>query len=181
MATPKGLQWNKLQLQIAQHLKSGMEPKEVGAQFGLAMRTIYKVNKALKAGDDPGDITDEMIAAAPEPMSFGDPLNSQGKGGKVTPAKVGSGKGIIAQKGAAPVQYTSQLELVATTAPIPLTNEMYVSYMVAVKKGYRGGIGDWLSLTAQDFWLGREVNMYEEMAKAVGGGLPQKELAAQEA
>ena len=58
---------------------------------------------------------------------------------------------------------TSYLQLVPHVQQLALTPDIFMSYMCALKNGYQGTIGDWLSLVSRDFWLGRGRNFYQEV------------------
>lgn len=61
------------------------------------------------------------------------------------------------------VSHATVLNLVAQTLSLPLTPDIYMSYMCAVKNGYEGAMGEWLGLVSRDFWLGRGRNFYQEV------------------
>lgn len=169
MQNPKGLQWNKNQLLIAMYLQQDMTPKEIEDTYEIPKRTVYKVKNAMKKGDDPGPVTQEMIDEAPEPMVFGETEIVKENDGEVTPGKKGTSSLKVLKKSQPPVHQTTAFQLVAQTQQIPMTTGIYVSYMVAVKHGYTGGLSEWLDLVSTDFWQGRDINMYAEMASPVGG------------
>ena len=62
------------------------------------------------------------------------------------------------------VTETAVLKLVPQVQTLPLTPDIFVSYMCAVKNGYEGTLSDWLSLVSRDFWFGRGRNFYEEVS-----------------
>ncbi len=60
----------------------------------------------------------------------------------------------------APLSQTMFLQLVPQVQQLPLTPEIFMSYMCAVKRGYKGGIAGWLSVVSLDFWTGRNVDPF---------------------
>ncbi len=177
MGYKKGLQWNQGQLQIAFYLQKDLTPKEISQQYGFPLRTCFKVKAAMESGNDPGEVTEEMIKAAPVPVVFGAAAASKSKSVKQAPAKLPGPVAKPAAKKGIPAVHTSAIQLVAQTQPIPMTPDIYISYMVACGRGYQGDLVDWLSLVSRDFWLGRGQNMYDEMA-AVMAGHKEEEVAA---
>ena len=69
MAKPKGLEWNQEQLKIAYHLQKGLLPKEMATKYGFSVSTCYHIKKKMDAGDNPGEVTQEMINKAPPPSA----------------------------------------------------------------------------------------------------------------
>ena len=55
------------------------------------------------------------------------------------------------------------LSLVPKTQQVVLTPSIFMSFMCALKRGYKGDLGDWISLACSDFWLGREIDFYKEV------------------
>ena len=183
MATPKGIEWNKLQLTIAKYLQAGLMPKQINKEHGLAMSTINKVTHRMKHGENPGTVTDEMIAAAPEPTQFGKyglahtPKNTGGNGS--TPAthaaaSDGPAKAVSIKLLTTAVSQTSFLKLITQTQPIVFTPQMSASYMCAVKNGWAYCLGDWIAYCLEDFWTGRGRNPYVE---TIGFNPEKKEVA----
>jgi len=182
MAYPKGLSWNQNQLWILYHLQHGLTIKQIHDQFGYTVSLCQKIKKRHDEGEYPGKVTEEMIAQAPPPMQFGDfkfgpTTGSQvkndeesieiGKNGEEapTPKKLGVKVGKVYKD--VPVIYTTAFQLVNQTQAIPMTNDIHISYILALKNGYEGGFSDWLSFCCRDFWLGRGRNMYAEYAEAL--------------
>lgn len=62
------------------------------------------------------------------------------------------------------VSQAALLNLVPQTLSLPLSPDIYMSYMCALKKGYEGDLADWLSLVSRDFWFGRDIDMYAEVS-----------------
>ena len=62
------------------------------------------------------------------------------------------------------VSQAAVLNLVPQTLSLPLTPDIFMSYMCALKNGYEGTMADWLSLVSRDFWLGRGRTMYAEVS-----------------
>lgn len=95
------------------------------------------------------------------------------KSGGTTGAEEKEGKQALATvtakgvKGGLPttdaLSQTSYLQLVPHVQQLALTPDIFMSYMCALKNGYQGTIGDWLSLVSRDFWLGRGRNFYQEV------------------
>ena len=101
---------------------------------------------------------------------LGGAIGSEGEEGKQAPGKV------IPKvlKGGLPVTdalvQTTFLQFIPHVMQLPLTVPMFVSYMCAVKSGYKGDFSDWISLISLDFWKGRGRNMYAEV-----GGISEGE------
>lgn len=56
------------------------------------------------------------------------------------------------------------IRLVPQTLTLPLTPDIYISYMCALKNGYEGNLADWLGLVSLDFWAGRGRDMFAEVS-----------------
>lgn len=71
-------------------------------------------------------------------------------------------------KGGLPVtdalSQTAYLQLIPQVQQLALTPDIFFSYMCALKNGYEGTIGDWLSLVSRDFWFGRGRDTYAEVS-----------------
>jgi hypothetical protein len=194
------LTWNKDHLTIAKHLYLGKTPKEVALITGKSYDLCYKVEKAIKFGDVPADVSDDAIEAAKESKGFGvipdefllkkdesempEAENTQ-ETSEATPPEApgeilmpvppaGKAKGTNGKKPLQPpksgfmpnlgVSQTMMLQLVPQVQQLPLTPEIFMSYMCAIKKGYKGGIAGWLSVVALDFWTGRNVDPFAEVS-----------------
>ena len=143
-----GLEWNEGQVKIYNLLKEGISATQVIAQTSYKKSAVFKIQQAISQGDTPSD-------PSSEPNKGGKAKRDGHKGGAIPSTLVGS---------TTEVSETSLLKLTPHAQQVILTPDMYFSYMMALKKGYEGNIGDWLSLTARDFWLGREINFYQEVA-----------------
>lgn len=71
---------------------------------------------------------------------------------------------VVASPSSEAVSQAAFLKFVPQTLSLPLTPDIFMSYMCGLKKGYEGTIAEWLSLVSRDFWLGREVNFYAEVS-----------------
>lgn len=62
------------------------------------------------------------------------------------------------------VSQATSLNFMLQTLSLPLTPNIHTSYMCALKYGYKGDLGDWLNLVADDFWTGRKIDYYLVMS-----------------
>ena len=129
----------------------------------------------------PPSLDEAAIAKAPAPSKFG--KKNKGWDKKPQPQEETSSD-IPEEKGAAAtkdVAETSFLRLVPRVQTVPLTPDIYVSYMCAIARGYGGDLGEFLGLVAKDFWTGRDINPYEIVANISSDGKGEgktKEVAA---
>jgi len=97
------------------------------------------------------------------------------KAGKVIGSTDEGGKQPIGTMKSSPITFTfakqtdavseaAILNLVPQTLSLPLTPDIFMSYMCALKNGYEGELGDWLSLVSRDFWFGRGRDPYAEVS-----------------
>jgi len=195
-----GLEWNQLQLNIAKLRTENKVTSEIANELHCTSQSVWKVDKAIKAGDKPPSLDEDYIAAAPPPKVIGQakpnppdltevptqPVteksteggakgNAKGnaKGSKRGPAPVYTGKAV-------PVVYTSAVQFTANIQPIPITPDIFISYMVALINGYEGELVDWLSMVCRDFWDGRRRNMYEEYAGYTPHSEQEEEVEVEE-
>mgnify|MGYP001558692740 FL=1 len=63
------------------------------------------------------------------------------------------------------VSEAAAIQMMAKTVVIANTPDIIYSFMCAVKRGFEGGLENWLSLVSVDFWTGRGVNPYEEVSR----------------
>jgi hypothetical protein len=177
----KQVTWNQNHLKILFHLQKGLPINIVAEQTGLSRTLVKKINALWKADMAPTEVTDEMIQNAPKPVNFGEyDLNAgktkkpkQEKEAKVgekkpgeAPATVVSKKAPAFQKQAPPILHTTALELVNQTGVMPMTQDIQISYFLALRNGYEGELWEWLSFCSRDYWQGRGHNMYAEYAEA---------------
>lgn len=59
---------------------------------------------------------------------------------------------------AAYIQFVSKVET------LPMTPDIFIGYMCAIKRGFKGNLGQWLALASRDFWFGRGINPYHEVS-----------------
>lgn len=170
MPNPKGLQWNKNQLKIAYELLVNKKSvQEVADDTGFSILTVYKVQKAMNEGQQPPTLDPQEISQAPEPMKFGKYQEEMGTSDSNTddseklPAQTTIKQGKVGPVTGS-VSHSSLIEFVAQKHQLPMTPPIYIGYMCAVKKGFKGELVDYLSITSEDFWVGRGVNMYSEMS-----------------
>jgi hypothetical protein len=194
------LTWNKDHLIIAKHLYQGKTPKEIALITGKSFDLCYKVEKAIKFGDVPLDVSDEAIENAKESLGYGvipdEILKKKVETEMPEPEKIVETSEAIPpeapetvppppppavkpkgnnnkkplpppKSGIIPSQAVSQtmfLQLIPQVQQLPLTPEIFMSYMCAIKRGYKGGIAGWLSVVALDFWTGRNLDPFAEVS-----------------
>lgn len=56
------------------------------------------------------------------------------------------------------------LKLVPQTLSLPLTPNVFMSYLCALKKGFKRDLGAWIDLACADFWTGRGIDFYAEVS-----------------
>jgi len=172
MAEPKGVTWNQNHLNILLHLQKGLSVNETAEKTGLSVSLCKKIHKLKDLGQTPKEVTDAMISAAPKPVAFGEYELNKGKTPKPTkpeeaPAPMADKKPPVFQKHPPPVLHTTALELANSTQTIPMTQDISVSYYIALRGGYEADLSEWISYCCRDFWLGRGRNPYEEYALAM--------------
>jgi len=138
--------WNADKLKVLNLINEGKPDDEIKAVTGCGQNMIDIVRKAKDDGKTPSDKAETPGAVTPA-LTEEESQKEKGKSTQLTED----------------VSETSFLTLVAQIQKIPLTPDMYISYMCALKRGYDGNIARWLSLTCRDFWLGRQVNFYAEV------------------
>lgn len=167
----EGISWNQNQLKILYLLQHGKTVTEIsqseGKGFGYSL--CKKVEGMMKAGKIPGEVTDEMIKKAPKSVEFGKYNPSLKNKGTVTPTLIPATPPKASASAKTPALYTTQMELVAQTQAIPMTNDIHISYFLALAGGYDGSLAEWLSMVSSDFWLGRGRNMYAEYGEIMIG------------
>lgn len=162
MVYPKGLEWNQVQLQIAKMLQGGQGATEICQELELHLNTVKKVKAALAEGQAPPSLEEAYIAAAPKPTTF------PSKGSKKVKPEVnpnGGGKTVLKAQPTVEITETAMLSLIPKVQNIPLTPDIFISYMCALAREYKGSIDQWLSLVSRDFWEGRDLNPYEIVSK----------------
>lgn len=182
MAELKGKTWNQNQLKILFHLQQGKAPKEVAAELKVSISLTKQILALMKKGKIPGEVTEEMIQKAPPPVAFGEFIkkkiqttgdSEQGKAkpkenqGEQAPAPKPGMKATTPLKSNIPVLFTTALQLVNESQPLPMTQDIHISYSLALRAGYKGELHQWLSLCCRDFWRGRGHNMYQEYDEAL--------------
>ena len=135
------MNWNENQLNIASGLIDGKSAKVVAVECGVSTALVYRVEQALKK------------TGGKVPSSNGEEIPSTG-----VKKEVGSPKATVAATETSILEFSPQVQKFAMTADI------LMSYMCAVKEGYEGDLGQWVSLVSRDFWLGRGRNFYAEVA-----------------
>ena len=168
----KGVTWNQNHLNILFHLQQGLPVNEVAEKTGLSITLCKKILKLKDAKQTPGIVTDAMISAAPKPVAFGEyDLNKdhppKQETGEQAPAPMPDKKPPVFQKHPPAVLHTTALELANSTQTIPMTQDISVSYYIALRGGYEADLSEWISYCCRDFWLGRGRNLYEEYAQAM--------------
>jgi hypothetical protein len=174
MQYPKGLTWNQNHLKILFFLQQGLPVGEVVKKTGLSLTLVKKINKFKDDNNIPGIVSAEMIEAAPKPVKFGEfDISAKKvatvKGVEQAPATVDAKPPHTQMKKDIPVLYTTAMDLVLQTSTIPMTNDIHISFFMALQGGYGGDLSDWISLCCRDFWLGRGRNMYAEYGNIMMG------------
>jgi len=59
---------------------------------------------------------------------------------------------------------TTYVEFVQKVQTLPMTPDLFMGYMCAVKHGFKGDLGQWIATASRDFWIGRGINPYEEVS-----------------
>jgi len=85
------------------------------------------------------------------------------KKGELTPSKVKKGASTISPVTDS-VSKAAFVEFTPKVMKLAMTPDIFMSYMCALKTGYEGDLGQWVSLVSRDFWLGRGRNFYAEVA-----------------
>ena len=129
-------------IEAAKLLLQGVSASEVMKQTELAKTWVYLIKKELEKGNMP-----------PGLEKSGLPPASVKKDGQVVPKS----------KTTDAASQTAIIQLVPYTQQVIMAPDIFMSYTYAVRRGYKGNLGDWLAYTCRDFWLGREINFYEEV------------------
>lgn len=172
MSIPKGLTWNQNHLTILYHLQQGLGIYAAAQKTGLSVSLCQKVDKQKKSPSAPDQVTEEMIASAAPPIAFGAfDASAYGKKKPETAEQattpIVSKKVPVTQSQMAPVIYTTAFNLANQVGTMPMTVDIQISYILALRNGYEGELGDWLSNCCRDWWTGRGHNMYEEYEEAL--------------
>lgn len=167
----KGLEWNQTQLQIALELSKDKTCKDIIAEGKFHSTLVYKVAGKIEEGDKPPSLDEAYIAAAKPPTVFGSPQGKTAEKPEVTPAPKTAPAPKTPGKTTNSLSQTAILQFTPLVQQLPLTPNIFISYMCAVHRGYQGDIADWLSLVSLDFWRGRGLDMFAEVS-----GLPPSNL-----
>ena len=62
------------------------------------------------------------------------------------------------------VSQATFLKLVPQTLSLPLTPNVFMSYLCALKKGFKRDLGAWIDLACADFWTDRGIDFYAEVS-----------------
>lgn len=149
------MEWNDKQIAIANALSEGKEYKDIVDDCETSLGLVYKVANALKKAKS----------------------STTDKGNDVTPDKTNKALPQFLKVTDSAAE-TSVLEFAPRVQKFAMTPDIFMSYMYALKIGFVGGLGEWLSLVSRDFWLGRNCNFYAEVAgfnpqvKEEGNGNP---------
>lgn len=169
----KGLEWNKNQLKIAYEIITNhKEPKQIEQEFGFSHQPVWKVADYIAHGGTPPTLEPAEFAKAKDPTLFGsgkkvvilsEPLKDEH--GKTPPTqgdgKVPPGQELVPKTTKA-VSTTAYMRFIAQTQQMPMTPDIYISYMCAMRRGYEGELVEWISLCLRDFWIGRKIDPYSE-------------------
>jgi len=173
MAKKKGLQWNQLQLLIAKEIIEGKkEPQQLVKDGKFKSSTVYKVAEFLEKGNEPPSLDPEYIANAPKAKKFGEDGGGKEEKAELTPADLQKPPSKGGPQLTTSLSMTTILKLIPQVQALPLTPDIFMSYICALQNGYEGDVGEWLSLVSRDFWLARGRDFYAEVS---GVGIQEAE------
>jgi hypothetical protein len=169
------LEWNKLQRKIAKLLIDKENPKTqkaIAAELHCEEMTVYKVNKAIKAGLPIPPLDDNSIANAPDSKVIpggkatwekasstanqppnGNPqdhLNTNPPPPPPPPPPGGPSKKEVTTTYSA--SEAAFLKAISHVMTFPLTPDIFWSYMMALKHGYKCELPNWIRFCCMDVW-----------------------------
>lgn len=142
------LQWTPDQINTANLLAQDKNDEEIMKLLDVGKTMVVKVKGALASGDYPPNTKEAADKLA---TSKGKPKSDKPSQPKLKTTDA--------------LSETSLLQMIPQVQQLPLTPDIFMSYMCALKNGYTGTIAQWLSLVSRDFWLGRGRNFYEEVSE----------------
>lgn len=134
------VEWTDQKIEAAKLILQGVAAGEVIKQTKLSKSWVYLVKKELNKGKMPPGME------------------------KPAPALVKKdGQGVPKSKTTDAVSQTAFIQFVPYTQQVVMAPDIFLSYMYALRRNFKGSLGDWIALTCRDFWIGREINFYEEV------------------
>ena len=176
MTTPKGLEWNQLQMKAAFYLAQKKTINEVCEATGLNYHLVRKVHLAMKKGQKPPELTEEAIKNAPPPTVFGQKKGKPpGSGGESSP---GSGTG---DDGGTPKKVPSKrIKFYGTLIECEYTPLMMLGRTASVEEwnwDANMSIEDWLDTIIYHFFKDRGITLQGYVVDDKVEGKVQQEVA----
>ena len=147
---------SELEQQIREMRNQGFSIREIARQTGVPRSSVHRQlqrtgtaasRQRCEIASTPPEKGDARTMARADRGEKHKSSNSRSQGMKETPN----------------VSEASYIELVAMKHTIPLTPDIYIGYMCALKRGFSNDLTAWLSIASRNFWESRGVNPYKEV------------------